>query len=133
MWRDVNEEQDAADPSCVFCKIVAGTLPSTQVYSDDEVIAFNDVTPVAKVHVLVIPRVHVTRLEAASQADDPLLGRLLRVAAEVAQKLGISDSGYRLAINQGADAGQVLDHLHLHILGGQNLHPLGDTVTGTEG
>lgn len=133
MWRDIEEEATAADPGCVFCRIVAGTLPSRQVYDDDDIVAFHDVTPVAKVHVLVIPKLHVTRLQDATEADDALLGRLIRVAAEVAQQMGIADSGYRTAINQGADAGQVLDHLHVHVMGGQNLYPLGETTTGTEG
>ncbi len=133
MWRDVDDEEAAADPGCVFCRIVVGTLPSRQVYADDEIIAFHDVTPVAKVHVLVIPKQHVTRLEEATEIDDELLGRMIRVGSQVAQELGISESGYRLALNQGADAGQVLDHLHLHVMGGQNLYPLGETSTGTEG
>lgn len=133
MWRDVDEEKAVSDPGCVFCRIVAGQLPSRQVYSDDEVIAFHDVTPVAKVHVLVIPRQHVTLLEEAVAADDSLLGKLIRVGAEVAGQMRIAESGYRLAINQGADAGQVLDHLHVHVMGGQNLYPLGEVLTGTEG
>lgn len=133
MWRDVDDEEAAADTECVFCRIVAGTLPSRQVYSDDDIIVIHDVTPVAKVHLLVIPRQHFTRLEEATEADDVLLGRLLRVASKVAQEMGISNSGYRVAINQGADAGQVVDHLHVHVMGGQNLYPLGETVSGTEG
>ena len=133
MWRDVDEEAKIADPGCVFCRVIAGTLPSRQVYSDDDIVAFHDVTPVAKVHILVIPKLHVTRLEEATEADDELLGRLLRVATQVAQQMGIAESGYRIAINQGADAGQVLDHLHVHVMGGQNLYPLGETVSGTEG
>ena len=133
MWRDVDEEKSVADSGCVFCRVVAGQLPSRQVYSDDDIIAFHDVTPVSKVHILVIPRQHVTLLEEAAEADDALLGKLIRVGAEVAQKMRISESGYRLAINQGADAGQVLDHLHVHVMGGQNLYPLGEVSTGTEG
>lgn len=133
MWRDVDEEEKALDPGCVFCRIIAGTLPSRQVYSDDNVVAFHDVTPVAKVHILVIPKLHVTRLEEATDADEQLLGHLLRVATQIAQQMGINGSGYRIAINQGADAGQVLDHLHVHVMGGQNLYPLGETSTGTEG
>lgn len=133
MWQDVDEEDRAADPGCVFCRVIAGTLPSRQVYSDDEIVAFHDVTPVAKVHILVIPKLHVTRLVEASEVDDALMGRLLRVAANVALKMGIAESGYRVVINQGADAGQVLDHLHVHVMGGQNLYPIGETSTGTEG
>jgi histidine triad (HIT) family protein len=133
MWRDVNEEKSVADPGCVFCRIVDGQLPSRQLYSDDDIIVFQTVTPVAKVHVLVIPRLHVTLLEEAVEADDPLLGKLIRVGAEVARQMRITESGYRLAINQGVDAGQVLDHLHVHVMGGQNLYPLGEVLTGTEG
>jgi histidine triad (HIT) family protein len=133
MWRDVDEENAVAEPGCVFCRIVAGQLPSRQVYEDDDIIAFHDVTPVAKVHVLVIPRKHVTLLEEATNEDDKLLGKMLRIGSEMAGKLGIQESGYRLAINQGADAGQVLDHLHLHVMGGQELYPIGELSSGTEG
>ncbi|MDA0676970.1 MAG: histidine triad nucleotide-binding protein [Chloroflexi bacterium] len=133
MWRDVSQERSAEAGDCVFCQIVAGTLPSRQVYSDDEVVAFHDVTPVAKVHILVVPRRHATMLTGAVEADDRILGRLLRVGAEVAEKMGIAGSGYRLAVNQGADAGQIVDHLHVHVIGGQNLYSLGEVSTGTEG
>ncbi len=133
MLQDVGDEQQAVEPGCVFCRIVTGSLPSRKVYEDEQVLAFHDVTPVAKVHVLVIPKEHVTRLEEADEADDAMLGHIVRIASQVAGKLGISDGGYRLAINQGADAGQVLDHLHVHVMGGQVLYPLGETSTGTEG
>ena len=123
----------AYDPDNVFAKILRGEIPNDTVYEDDWALAFHDIQPQAPVHVLVIPKLHVTRLQDATEADDALLGRLIRVAAEVAQQMGIADSGYRTAINQGADAGQVLDHLHVHVMGGQNLYPLGETTTGTEG
>ena len=133
MWRDVDEEQAAIDPGCVFCRIVAGQLPSRQVYEDDQFLAFHDVTPVAKVHVLVVPKLHMTQLVDTTEADGEVLGKLIRVATEVARKMNIVESGYRLAVNQGADAGQVMDHLHIHVMGGQNLLPLGEVQTGTEG
>lgn len=133
MWRDVDEETAAVEHGCVFCRIVAGQLPSRQVYADDEVIAFHDVTPVAKVHVLVIPKGHMTRLDETTAEDEPLIGKLIRVGTEVAKRLRISERGYRLAINQGADAGQVMDHLHIHVMGGENLYPMGEVTTGTEG
>jgi histidine triad (HIT) family protein len=131
MWRDVSHEQSAEGGNCVFCQIVAGSLPSRQVYSDDEVVAFHDVTPVAKVHMLVVPRRHATLLTDAVEDDDQLLGKLLRIGADVAKKMGIADSGYRLAVNQGADAGQIVDHLHVHIMGGQDLYSLGEVSTGS--
>lgn len=130
MWQNVEDEKLAADAECVFCRVASGALPSRQVYSDDDIVAFHDVTPIAKVHLLVIPRNHLTRLEAATEADDALLGRMIRVASKVAQEMGIAESGYRIAVNQGADAGQVMDHLHVHVIGGQNLYPLGETNTG---
>ena len=136
MWRDVDEEQRSNEPAssdCVFCKIVAGELPSRMVYEDDLVVAFHDVTPVAKVHVLVVPREHFTQLDESTEANEPLLGRVMRVASEIAKQMSINESGYRIAVNQGADAGQIVDHLHMHVLGGQNLYPLGETITGTEG
>jgi histidine triad (HIT) family protein len=133
MWRDVSQERPAEAKDCVFCQIVAGTLPSRQVYSDDEVLAFYDVTPVAKVHFLVVPRLHASLLTGAVEADDCILGKLLRVSAELAEKMGIADSGYRLAVNQGANAGQIVDHLHVHVMGGQHLSPLSEVSTSTEG
>ena len=133
MWRDVSQERSTGASDCVFCQVVAGTLPSRQVYSDADVVAFHDVTPVAKVHILVVPRRHATLLTGAVEADDPILGKLMRVGAEVAEKMGIGGSGYRLAVNQGADAGQIVDHLHVHVMGGQHLYSLGEVSTGTEG
>ena len=103
---------------CIFCRILAGELPSAEVYSDDLAYAFADISPVTPTHVLVIPRDHVTFIEDTSESDEPLLGHLLRVGATVAQKCGIAENGYRLAINQGANAGQMVDHLHVHVMGG---------------
>lgn len=133
MWWDVDEERRNLEPGCVFCRVISGELPSKQVHSDDRVVAFHDTSPVAKVHVLVVPRAHVTDLVEAEPEYDELLGHLLRTGAEVAKKLGIVETGYRLAMNQGVNAGQIVDHLHLHVLGGQKLYPLGEMTTGTEG
>ena len=107
--------------NCIFCKIVAGDLPSTQVYSDDLAVAFNDIRPVAPRHVLLVPREHIEALAATAPEQAQLLGHLLRVAPKVAKAAGILDSGYRIAINQGMDAGQIVDHLHLHVIGGRHL------------
>ena len=105
-------------PDCIFCRILAGELPSAEVYSDDLAYAFADISPVTPTHVLVIPRDCVTFIEGTSEAQEPLLGHLLRVGAKVARQCGIADRGYRLAVNQGADAGQMVDHLHVHVMGG---------------
>lgn len=106
---------------CIFCRIVSGDLPSAQAYSDDHVLAFADINAVAPIHTLVIPKEHVTFLEGMTAEQEPLLGHLLRAAAEVAREQKLIESGYRLVINQGADAGQMVDHLHVHILGGRTL------------
>jgi histidine triad (HIT) family protein len=104
--------------SCLFCKIVEGTIPATRVYEDDQCFAFADIHPHAAVHVLVVPRKHIASLAEAASADAPLLGHLLWVVAEIAREKALSD-GYRTVINTGADGGQTVDHLHLHLLGGR--------------
>jgi len=104
---------------CIFCKIVAGQIPADLVHSDDSVIAFDDLNPVAPTHVLVVPREHVAALADTGDASGALLGQLLRVASKVAVERGIAGRGYRLVINQGPEAGQVIDHLHLHLIGGR--------------
>lgn len=114
-----------ADPECIFCRIVAGDVPSTLAYSDDEVVAFEDAGPVAPVHVLVVPVQHVGALAGVDESMEPLLGRMLTVAVRVAAERGVAESGYRLTINQGPDADQSVDHLHLHLVGGRPLGALG--------
>ncbi len=106
---------------CIFCKIVAGDIPIRQVYADDELLAFHDVSPQAPVHILVIPRKHISNMNEAAAADQPLLGAMLLRAAAIAKQQGLAESGYRLALNTGPDAGQSVFHIHLHILGGQRL------------
>lgn len=107
---------------CLFCRIADGTIPANIVRRDDDVIAFRDIDPQAPQHVLVIPTQH---LEAARDAQGPegerLLGRLVTVATEVASELGLDDGGYRLVTNTGADGGQAVFHLHIHLLGGRAL------------
>ena len=109
------------DPNCIFCKIVAGQIPSTQVYRDDLAIGFNDIHPAAPVHVLVIPIRHVTFLTGLKAEEEPLLGHLMRVGATIASQKAIDGPGYRLLVNQGPNAGQQVDHLHVHLLGGRRL------------
>ena len=110
-----------ADTDCIFCKIVSGDIPSTKVYEDDHVYAFEDTKPQAPKHVLVIPRDHIDSLNDAAAGDEPLLGHLLRIAAKVANQLSIAESGYRIVVNTGPESGQSVDHLHLHVLGARVL------------
>ncbi len=106
---------------CLFCKIVAGEIPSEQVYADDLVIAFHDISPQAPTHILVIPRKHISNMNKASAEDQALLGHMILRAAEIADEAGLAESGYRLALNTGPDARQSVFHIHLHILGGRRL------------
>ena len=106
--------------SCIFCKIVAGNIPSKTVYADSSAVAFHDVNPQAPVHLLVIPRQHFASVLEADESYEPLLGHLCRVAAELARQFHIAD-GYRVVVNTGLDAGQSVFHLHLHVLGGRHL------------
>ena len=107
--------------SCLFCKIAAGEIPCDQVHADDDFIAFRDINPQAPVHVLVIPRRHVTALTDLTDEDTDLAGRLQVTGARVASALGLDESGYRFVINCGQDGCQIVPHLHLHILGGRPL------------
>jgi histidine triad (HIT) family protein len=109
----------AADPDCLFCRIVAGTLPSTKVHEDDIVVAFRDIAPRAPTHILVIPRDHIASAADLTEKHGPLLGRLFATAAELARSEGIADDGYRLVSNVGRWGGQTVDHLHFHLLGGR--------------
>src|SRR5277367_3854492 len=106
--------------SCLFCKIVDGSIPSAAIYQDDQCYAFADIHPGAPVHVLVVPREHIGSLAEAVEDHRPLLGHLLWVAAEIARGKGLG-KGYRVVINNGEDGGQTVDHLHLHLLGGRGM------------
>lgn len=106
---------------CIFCRIIAGELPSNRVYEDDAVIAFRDIHPQAPVHVLVVPREHVASLSDLGEEHRELAGRLLGAVPEVARAAGGVENGYRLIVNNGRDGGQTVPHLHLHILGGRTL------------
>ena len=109
--------------SCVFCGIVAGTIPATKVLETERVLAFRDIAPHAPTHVVVIPKEHYVDLAALAAADPPYVGEVLVAAAEVAG-LERLDNGYRVVINTGPDAGQTVFHLHVHVLGGRNLGAL---------
>lgn len=104
---------------CLFCRIAQGEIPADIVYQDDAVVAFRDVDPKAPVHILVIPRKHITGFGDAAEGDEQLLGKLARTAAQVARKEGIADSGFRSVINSGPNAQQSVHHLHIHVLGGR--------------
>ena len=104
---------------CLFCKIVSGDIPGDVVLSDDRVVAFRDVNPVAPTHVLVVPRDHAENAAATAAADPALLGELVAAAAQVASREGLDD--YRLVLNTGADAGQSVFHTHLPVLGGRSM------------
>ena len=106
--------------SCLFCKIVDGSIPSTAVYQDDQCYAFADIHPQAPVHVLIAPREHIVSLADTNPDDHPLLGHLLWAAAEIARAKGLP-KGYRVVVNTGPDGGQTVDHLHVHLLGGRPL------------
>ncbi|GIO14796.1 histidine triad nucleotide-binding protein [Cohnella xylanilytica] len=109
---------------CLFCKIVEGTIPSTKVYEDEYVYAFKDIQPQAPVHLLVIPKKHIASLNEAEPGDAELLGRVTLAAQRVAKEAGLGDSGYRVLTNVGKDSGQVVFHIHFHVLGGEKLGAL---------
>ena len=106
--------------SCLFCKIIDGSIPSTAVYQDEHCYAFSDIHPQAPVHVLIVPREHIVSLAEVNEGDKPLLGHLVSVAAEIARAKCLGE-GYRVVVNTGANGGQTVAHLHLHLLGGRQL------------
>ena len=106
---------------CLFCKIIAGEIPTDFVHQDERCVVLRDINPQAPMHVLVIPREHLESLDDAAQTDEPVLGHLLRVGARVANEQGHGESGYRTVINTGAGAGQSVFHLHVHVLAGRPL------------
>ena len=105
--------------NCLFCKIIAGDIPSSKVYEDDVCIAFNDISPQAPTHVLIVPREHLDSLDTAEEKHKETLGHLLLTAAEFARQQGFADNGYRTVINTNTDGGQTVFHLHVHLLGGR--------------
>ncbi|MDR0433640.1 MAG: histidine triad nucleotide-binding protein [Gracilibacteraceae bacterium] len=106
---------------CLFCRIVRGELPSDKVFENESLLAFRDINPIAPVHILVIPKKHLTSLAAAGREDGALLGEMLLVLRDLAEKNGVSESGYRVVTNIGADGAQQVNHLHFHLLGGRKL------------
>jgi len=110
---------EAKMSDCVFCRIVAGEIPAEKLFEDDDVLAFRDLNPAAPTHALIIPKKHIASLNDAADDDQHLLGRLLLCARTLANECGLSESGYRLVINTMKDAGQVVFHIHAHVLGGR--------------
>lgn len=108
----------------IFSKIIRREIPADIVYQDEYVTAFRDINPQAPVHILVVPNRVIPTVNDATGADEAMLGRLFTAAARIADEEGIADSGYRLLVNNGADAGQEVYHLHVHILGGRRLGPM---------
>lgn len=104
---------------CLFCGIVDGKVKARFVYQDDDVVAFEDIHPRAPVHVLVIPRKHISGVLDIGPDDGPLIGKIFQVAARLAKDLGIAESGFRIVVNSGADSGQSVFHIHYHLLGGR--------------
>ena len=105
---------------CLFCRIASGEIPAKQVYSDDEVIAFEDINPQAPTHLLVIPRQHIASLDDLTSAHHEIMGKLIHRASDLARAQHLGDDGYRLVINCGEAAGQTVFHIHVHLLGGRN-------------
>ena len=104
---------------CLFCRIVAGEIPAALVYSDDHLVAFQDINPQAPMHVLIVPRRHISTLNDLAAVDDPLVGEMVRRAAALAAEQGYAETGYRTVFNCNAGAGQTVFHIHLHVLGGR--------------
>lgn len=105
---------------CLFCKILSGDIPSDKVFEDDQIYVFKDINPKADVHLLVIPKIHIARLDHATKADAALLSHMLLALPELAVQQGL-DTGFRTIINTGPGGGQEVDHLHIHLLGGKTL------------
>ena len=110
---------------CIFCRIAGGEIPSEILYRDDRAFVIRDINPRAPVHLLVMPVEHFTHLTNMSEETSALAGHLLFVAQQMARREGVDETGYRLAVNQREDAGQDIDHLHVHLLGGTRLGPVG--------
>jgi histidine triad (HIT) family protein len=105
--------------ACLFCNIVSRAVPAQILFENDDVLAFQDIRPVAPVHALVIPKRHIEGVHQATAADAVVLGQVLLAARDVAEKLGLGDGGYRLVLNQGVAAGQSVFHVHCHVIGGR--------------
>jgi histidine triad (HIT) family protein len=106
---------------CLFCAVIEGKVKGDVVYQDDAVVAFRDIGPKAPVHLLIVPRKHIASVSSLEPADGPVVGAIFIAAAKLAKDFGIAESGYRVVVNNGADAGQSVLHLHYHLLGGRQM------------
>jgi histidine triad (HIT) family protein len=106
---------------CIFCRIARGDIRADVVYKDDRVVAFRDINPQAPVHIQIIPLAHITGVAALTHEHNELIGHMVNVARQIALQEGIAERGYRLVMNQGGDAGQSVNHLHLHLIGGRRM------------
>lgn len=106
---------------CIFCKIVAGEIPSEKVYEDGEVLAFRDIEPQAPQHIVIIPKKHIKSANEIGEENTAIVGKIFLAAAKVAKELGFAENGYRIVNNCGTDGGQTVGHLHFHLLAGRNL------------
>jgi len=109
---------------CLFCKIVEGTIPSKKVFENDKVVAFHDISPQAPVHILIIPKKHIPTMNDVAAEDLSLIADMHQAAQQIAKEMGIAESGYRLVNNCGKDSGQIVFHIHYHLLGGESLGQL---------
>ena len=106
---------------CLFCRIISGELPATQIYSDDYVVAIRDIAPQAPTHVLLLARKHIPSVRDIGPDDYAVISKICSVGTELARREGIADDGYRLVVNVGRNGGQTVDHLHVHMLGGRHM------------
>lgn len=106
---------------CIFCKIIKGEIPSNKVYEDEEILAFRDINPVAPVHVLVIPKKHISNITEIKKEDEALIGKIYSVINKIAKEEGVDEKGFRIVVNCKEDGGQEVSHLHFHIIGGKKL------------
>jgi histidine triad (HIT) family protein len=115
----MNAEQK--DTDCIFCKIASGEIPTELLYQDEDVVVFRDINPLTPVHLLVVSRAHIPSLADMTDEETTIVAKMTRAANQVAREQGIAKNGYRLTINSGADSGQIVPHLHMHLMGGRHL------------
>ncbi|MBC2579247.1 histidine triad nucleotide-binding protein [Clostridium sp. DJ247] len=106
---------------CIFCKIIKGQIPCEKVYEDDIVLSFKDISPAAPIHVLIIPKEHISSLNDISEENSKIIAHIFIIAKKIAKDLGLSENGYRIVTNCGEDGGQTVGHIHFHLLGGRSL------------
>lgn len=108
---------------CIFCKIIKGEIPSEKVYEDEDILAFKDIQPAAPIHILIIPKKHITNLMEVSNEENELMGKIVIAIQKIAKQLGVDEKGFRIISNCGPDSGQEVMHLHFHLLAGRTMGP----------